>query len=509
MKTHQLIGLVATEIIKQSLEKREENDTSVARFLLSRLTRPQVAEICRQILSDPVLKSAVEIKIPRIFSEGQHLPEYILTDERTTYWRNASCDKPILILANNDDDQGPSLNDLASLNAKELKSHIALYVIIASRNLPLTEDIKKQWVMALTGLQQANEYTLEMFADYIVHVHDCIEQEHLPLVDALGYALPVLEIPRDSGYFQSIPEKNRTSAKKWQKLYQDVITKRSYLLRKHLPNQQRIDDNDLRKQFTAIRDEINPDAHEVIERFLIALDDWTQESAQLAQFEWEKDGISGLFMDLRTQKVDLATETKDFFEDEDPDELTQEDHFYLNSLLKRPRRESVDVDKEFYDRHHLTMDKNRQLKAKWDRFVYGKSIECDDFLVGLLGCVERLNAQAGGAQSKLHFTVKTQYEKGKSKWLNILNYDIGMYFCTRYRGLDTLTRPYIDWQTFWLFEYDQLIADHIKKAKAKGEKYEKTDSKSREATQLKFQVSLTYSLNGKTEIATTQLMKVN
>lgn len=506
MNTHQLIGLVATEIIKQTFEKREENDTSVARFLLNRLAQAQVAEICRQMLLDPVLKSVVEIKIPRVFSVGQYLPEYILTDERTTYWRNASCDKPILILANNDDDQGQSLRDLTSLDAKELKSRIELFVTIASRNLPLLEDVKKQWMAALIGLQQANEYTLEMFADYVVHVRSCIEQEHLPLVDALGYALPILEIPRDSGYFQSIPEKNRMNANKWQKLYQDAITKRSYLLRKHLPNQQRIDDDDLRKQFTTVREEINPDAHEIIERFLTALDDWTTESAQLAQFEWEKDGISGLFTGLRAKKVDLATETRDFFENEDPDELTQEDNLYLNNLSKRSRREPADVDREFYDRHHLTLDKNRQLKAKWDRFVYGKSIECVDFLAGLLECIERLTAQAGGAQNKLHFTVKTQYEKGKSKWLNILNHDIGMYFCTRYRGLDTLTQPYIDWQTFWLFEYDQLIADQKKKVNSKGEKYEKTVSISREATQLKFQVSLTYLINGKTEIATTQLI---
>lgn len=96
MKTHQLIGLVAAEIIKQSLQTREENGSTVARFLLDRLTRPQVAEICRQILADPILKSAVEIKIPRVFSNDEHLPDSILTDQRTTYCRNASCDKPIL-----------------------------------------------------------------------------------------------------------------------------------------------------------------------------------------------------------------------------------------------------------------------------------------------------------------------------------------------------------------------------------------------------------------------------
>src|SRR5205807_10384976 len=141
-----------------------ENDSTVARFILDRLTQSQVAEICRQILATPILQSAVEIKISRVFSNDQHLPESILTDQRTTYWRNAPCDKPILILANNDDDQRQSLRDLTSLGAKELKSQIDLWVAVASRGLPLTDDLKKQWVKALTGLQQANEYTLEMFA---------------------------------------------------------------------------------------------------------------------------------------------------------------------------------------------------------------------------------------------------------------------------------------------------------------------------------------------------------
>src|SRR5436309_13322771 len=119
MNTHQLIGLVTADIIKQSLENREENDSTVARFLLDRLTHTQVAEICRQILCDPVLKAEVVIKLPRAFSRSENLPEEILTDERTTFWRNAPCDKPLLILANDDDDQGQSLKDLPSLNAKE------------------------------------------------------------------------------------------------------------------------------------------------------------------------------------------------------------------------------------------------------------------------------------------------------------------------------------------------------------------------------------------------------
>src|SRR5690348_227184 len=115
MNAHQLIGLVAAKVIKQSSSTRDPEDTTVARFLLDRLTRTQVAEICRQILHDTVLENTVEIKLPRRQYAQEDLPESLLTDERTTYWRNASCDKPILLLANNDDDQRQSLRELSSL----------------------------------------------------------------------------------------------------------------------------------------------------------------------------------------------------------------------------------------------------------------------------------------------------------------------------------------------------------------------------------------------------------
>lgn len=506
MNTHELIGLIAAKIIKQSSSSRDADDTTVARFLLDRLTREQVAEICRQILCDAVLQGNVEIKLPRKQYAQENLPESLLTDERTTYWRNASCNQPILILANNEDDQRQSLRELTSLGSKELKGQIPLWIEVASSQLPLTEDAKKQWAKALQGLQQADDFTLEKFADYVVSTRNGIERDKLPIVDALGFALPALDIPRDTGYFQSLPEKSRTTTSKWQKMYQDAITKRACLLRKHLPNQQRIDDSDLRTQFSNVREQINQNAYRCIENFINAPDDWTAESAQLAQFEWETDGISGLFTGLRTRKVDLATETIEFFENEDPSELTQDDQYYLANLSKRRRTgEASDEDTDFYDRHHLILSKSRSLKAKWDRFVYGKPIECTDFIVGLLSCIERLVAQAGSAQKKVSFLVKTHYDKGRNKWLNALNNDVGLYFCTRYQGIDALTYPWIEWETHWLFTYDELLDSQAERTKEKGEEYTKYTSLSREATQLKFTISLDYEIAGRKDKVVTQL----
>ncbi len=138
MNAHELIGLVAVRSIHQFQESRDATDTTVARFLLDRLTGEQVAEICRHILDDPRLKTSVEIKLPRQQYADANLPDTILTDERTTYWRNASCEKPILILANNDDDQLQSLREITSLGSKELKNQVALWVKVASNQLLIT-----------------------------------------------------------------------------------------------------------------------------------------------------------------------------------------------------------------------------------------------------------------------------------------------------------------------------------------------------------------------------------
>ena len=59
-------------------------------------------------------------------------------------------------------------------------------------------------------------------------------------------------------------------------------------------------------------------------------------------------------------------------------------------------REGRDEDREFYETHREDSAQDRNLRAKWEKFVFGKAIECDDFLSGLLLAIERLYGQAVG-----------------------------------------------------------------------------------------------------------------
>ncbi len=483
MEAIELIGQVAADFLKGSINA-DETTEGVARFLLDRLTAKQVAAICRTILQDFHLSSLITIKVPRSLVRDDGLPDDILTNESTVHLRHASCDRSALLLASTSDDQAQSLGDITPLGAQELKGQIDLWIDIAAADLPISDQQVDYWRKALTGLQKVGTPSLEHFAQYIVETRSRIEAESIPVVDALGWALPALRLPRDSKYFSAIPETQWGRANRWEKLFQQAFAKRACLLLKQTPTRKPLDEQDLQSAFEKVREEIREEAYPAIAAFISSPAGWNSESAALAQFEWEADNINLLFTGLQAQKTDIASQTLALFEDEYPETLTEGETQYLNTLKKRNKKEALDEDREFYDAHRHELDTNRPLKAKWDKFVYGQPIECKDFLIGLLKAFERLFEQAGLVEGIKSLKITTQKSSAKSKWLD-LNADVGLYFCTRYRGIEKLTSPYIEWETHWLFKYDTLLENSKKK-----KKYRKNASTAKAATEIKFYVEM-------------------
>ncbi|HEY9663477.1 MAG TPA: hypothetical protein V6C65_33950, partial [Allocoleopsis sp.] len=293
-----------------------------------------------------------------------------------------------------------------------------------------------------------------------------------------------LRLPCDSGYFRAIPETQLGQTQRWEKLFQQAFAKRACLLLKQTPSRKPIDEQDLQTAFDKVKDDIPAIAHPPIHSFIGSSAGWAPEAEALSKFEWESDNINTLFSGLQAQKTDIASLTLDFFNDEYPDTLTESETQYINALKKRNKREALDEDREFYDAHRQELEGDRKLKAKWDKFVYGQPIECTDFLIGLLQAFERLFDQAETVASVKSLKIETQKKVSKSKWLE-LNADVGRYFCTRYRGIEQLTAPHIEWETHWLFKYDALLKESQKKAK-----YRENTSTAKTATEIKFYVEM-------------------
>jgi len=499
VKPSELIGAAGAASLRQRLGTTSDDD-GVARFLLDRLSGEQVAAIAAALLKDSATDALLKIAIPRALVTGFHLPEHVLTDERTTHVRNAECDRPALLMANADDDQGASLHDVTLVGAKQLTEDPMPWVEAASAGLGLLEGQTKAWIAALRGLNEADDWTLHQIAHYVALTRSRIEEQSTPVAAALGWALPALHLPRDSGYFLGLTDKDSDQSRRWKKLFEKLVSDRKPLLNKQRANRQIIESEELRSQFEQVREDIAPHAYEGIEAFIEAAPGWGDEAEALATFEWESDSILQLFSGLKQKKTRLPEETINFFEFEFPDRLSDTDLQYLAQLKARTSlKEARDDDREFFEAHREDLAKEKPLRAKWERFIFGRPIECTDFAEGLLRAIERLFGQVNAHGSQRTLKIKSA-RRTRGQWLDI-NADVGRAFGLRYRGLQSLMGPAVQWDAPYLFAYEELL-ERARRRK----KYKPNTSVSRASVQIKFDVILEVGSGASSERAVVQLV---
>ncbi|MBN3868023.1 FtsK/SpoIIIE domain-containing protein [Gluconobacter kondonii] len=495
MTPSDLIGAAGAATIRLRLSSITNND-GVARYLLDRLTGEQVAAITSVLLQDPKIEPLLKIALPRALVGDFGLPENVVTDERTVAVRHADCDRPALLLANTDDDQGASLGDVTLIGAKQLTEEAGPWVDAAAVGLGLPDSQTSTWKAALGGLNVADDWTLHQISNYVALTRERIATESMTVLNALGWALPALHLPRDSGFFLSIREKELEQPRRWKRQYEKLIADRKPLLAKQRPNRQIIEGDELRSQFEAVQEDIPAEVHPAIEAFIAATPGWNEAADALSLFEWEGQSVVQLFSGIKLRKTTLPQETLTYFEFTLPDRLSPADINYLEALKGRSLKETRDDDREFFEAHRDDIGQDKALRVKWERFIFGRPIECHDFLEGLLRALERLFGQvnlAGGKQRSL--TIRSG-RRTRSQWLDI-NADVGLAFGLRYRGLPALLSPAVKWDTTNLFDYEDVL-DRAKKRK----KYRRNESTSRAALQIKFDIIL----ESGSERATVQLI---
>jgi len=475
----ELIGAVAALYLREQFALGDGSGT--ARFIIDSFTSDQTAAVARAVLEDPTLSARVAVKLPAHFLAGQGLPDEVLTEERATYYRNADCPKPALLLANTGDDEVQSLKELVPIGVPQLRDHPELWVRIAADGIDLPEDQRTWWERALAGLQDLQLLSLGHLADYVLATRAAIEEDGYPLVRALGVALPALRMPCDSTYFNALNDKVRTHASRWKALYAAAANKRACYLRKQTTSQSLLTTEDLKKVYDRVREDIPEICRDIVEAFIQAPSGWNAAAAAAARCEWED--IKPLFDGLKREKYNLGQETISFYDDLEPDLLNNSERDYLHRLVARKTTDANEDDEQFYDAHRNELKEDAKLKSHWDRFVFGAPLETDDFLAGLALCMERLFSQQPMATRRRQLTIRCDSATSK-KGLKDLNVEAGRYFAARYRGLPALLKPDVEWKVGKLFAF----ADVVKEWHTAGVQLNR--SSARAALQLKFVLSL-------------------
>lgn len=480
MNTASLIGRVAAFYLQDQLGSGSEETAGTARFILDCLTADQTAAIAKAILEDAQLAPAVDIKLPARFMEAQDLPESILTDHRATYFRNAPCDRPVLLVANTGDDEEQSLKELVPIGTPQLQDRPDIWVRVAAEGLPLTVEHRKWWERAIGGLRELRILSLDRLAEYVLRTRIGIKDEGQPIVIALGAALPALRIPRDSAYFNGLSEKTRPHTSRWRKLYDTAQKKRACFLLKQTPSQTLLAEDELLVTFERVKTSIPETIHHIVRAFISAPAGWNEYAAQLAQCEWE--AIAPLFDGFKREPFNLGQATIDFYDERQPDLLNDGEKDYLHRLIRRRTTASDDEeDRNFYENHRGELKEDRKLKVTWDRFIFGKPFETDDFLAGIVLCLERLFSQQTPAAKR---AIRIRCDRGTKKELRDLNADAGVFFASRYKGLKSLFGNKVHWEVGHLFDFQELL--QAWRTARKDVNY----STARAALQLKFTVEL-------------------
>lgn len=484
MDSLHLVGSVGARILAEEIDRTLTHpDAGTARFLLDRLQPDQAVAIVRAVLADVRLSRRVFIAVPMEVAQGMSLPAAVVTEQRAVHFRHRPPPQgqPAMLLVNTDDDQGVSLQDMTRISAKMLTDRADLWVAVAAADLPLPEADCDTWKAALRGLTDAHEFSVGQLARYIAGVSQRIRDESTPLAATLGYCLPLLNVPRDSTLH--IAEKQHKQRSAWRRRFEQMIFERAPLLRKQTKNRQLLEREELLAQFERIKDDIKAEYWPLIERFIDAPPTWNTAAQALAELEWDAERIEQLFTGLKSKRVHLAQETRDFYHDKDDGLLDQADIDYLELLNERKTKQPNDEDREFYENHRSLLAERPALKAKWDRFIFGVSIECTDLLVGLVSALARLKAQTEDWSGRKRLTIEWN-ARGRMQYLAV-NADVATLFCLRYRGLRTLFEPDVEWDVGPLFEYEEFLEEQ------KGKRgYQRNESTARAALRIRLDVVL-------------------
>lgn len=478
-----LIGRVATSFLRDELAG--ETDGGTARFVLDGLSVNQTVAIARAVISDPYLGPRVDVKLPRSLFADFGLPDDVITDKNATYYRNAECNRSAFLVTNvstaGNEAQEMSLHELTPLGSAQLFERLPAWVNAASDGLALTAEAAFHWERALAGLIGLGSIALDRFAKYVMAVRDAIATDGHPIVAALGFALPLLQLPSDPSAFSGLRDKALRHASAWKREYQALRKRRHPYLLKQTPGQIALSEEELVTAFDKARDAIPVMLHPIVESFITARPGWNNAAEALAWCEWEQ--IKPLFEGLAREKLNLGQETIRFYEEGPPDLLTPDEDEYLVLLSKRKSPVADDIDILFYDRHRAEIGTDRKLKSSWDKFIFGKPLETEDFLAGIAATMETLNARAMPGANR-HMTIRC--DSATKRELRGLNTDAGLFFSLRYAGLQAIVGPKVTLELGSLLDFPGVVeAWRTGKDKAASNK-----SVAKSALQLRFSFEL-------------------
>jgi len=503
MVTDRIVGRVGADILQRRIADSRQSDgllpDSAAIFRLDKLSSGQIASVVRAILANPELSAQVDLRIPTSLVEGEGLPETVLTSQNAGAVRNSGTTKEALLTANgNEHNLADTLEHVTALGAKEFRANEDCWVEATchvTSIAPAPED-RKIFLAALKGMMSSFDLSLHQIGSFCSLVSAANSTQGQAIRESIGWALPAVGLPRDTSFFSNARTYG-TAAGPWRKAFDKLFVNRYPLLSRLKLNGQPLEQAEMRLLLEENVEAIPDHARVALEAFINAPAGDEPTASAIAQLEWEVDGVHFIFDKPREKQKGLADSTIHFFDHdcEEADVLDDRWRKHLEEFKSRERRlETNEDDETFFELHRRYIEQAQKLLARWEKAIFGKPIECHDFLEGFATVAQRL--VAGADEAKGERALRLTVSKGRTEWRERFNRDVGAYFSVMHRGLRELMGSKVEFIVERmgsgnlpdpLFDHPAFIA---KEKEIRGDKLKSSTSLAKIALQIKFEVAL-------------------
>ena len=465
------INAAIARVIRRVLRNRAATTNEGLQFYFQDIRSECVAEAVNLIRNDAQLGPITEIHVARNVFSGNGLPDSLLTDRAVGDFRNGEFEpgRRLMLLGPPDSREWETLRFIKPFGETQIMDAVDEWVCEFATNIVDAQN-RAWWAKALEGLNVLQFAELDQFAAFVLRTAEALNSG-IPLTEALGQSLPALRLSRFLALF-AIQDRERGHKSQWQRKFSDHKKRTQCYLSKKDKSEAFLEKDALEKAFEEYKasSECDESLLALFQEYIDADYGWTETSARIAEIDWPILNAALIEPVARKRTRNLGADTQRLFEEDNklPD-LTDDQKDYLSELsASRTRSEPNDDDRKFFKAYYRQLQASPAVFSRWEAFIMEKSIEADDFLLGLARCLKALRPRGSSTPWKLVVTAKAQ-----TKDLLQVNEVAATYFATLYRGLQSVLGTAVDFRTFSeLMNYPELLnewkQDPSKAKKLKG-----------------------------------------
>jgi len=438
-----LIGEIAYNIAKTKFAPVLADEDHDGAFLALSYFKPlELKGFIDTAQKDLASFGSLKILLPESTVRDAGIDPQFLTKGSAVNVRSIQRERKIVITCSNEEDVKESLGNkdiisTSDLNNDDIAGEIWSNILLGKQKFRISDASRKEFTAFVKAVLKEGDITLHSIAEYLQEVTAALGDSTLK--QQAGLHLPTIGLPLYKDCFDGV--KVTTQPSQWSRELKKH-RKNAYFLDKRDSNLKPLDDELLRRILLTQKDYATDDPKKLGDKVIESFEEYIEAYGRsekteklLFSFDWSR--VRTLFIkEKATSSSDFVQETFTALE-HDGKILDAEEIQLLNDLKKVSRndRNLAPEHVEFFERHHPSIETFKQkLFNDWENWVYGKKIECSDFIGGLIRCLQISQKGAGKTNLKyLKIEALRQYRVNDFKGVDK---DICLYFERHFGNVD-------------------------------------------------------------------------